>query len=226
MRIIIGLFFLLAVQATRGQVQTGKASFYADSFEGSPTASGEKYKAGKFTAAHKILPFGTVVRVTNLANNASVEVTINDRGPYKEGRVIDLSKAAAEKLNMINAGVADVKIEVVDAGDGKTKTPTVQVDHVSVDEKEYYDFKINKVEPSGFGAQVGTYQELVNLFRISETLKSKYKKKITVQVKVVGGVKYYSLILGPFSNQKKAEALVSELKGQFPGAFVLDYSKH
>src|SRR5689334_4107205 len=77
------------------QIQTGKASFYADSFEGNPTASGEKYRANKFTAAHKTLPFGTVVKVTNLANKESVNVTINDRGPYVEGRVIDLSKAAA-----------------------------------------------------------------------------------------------------------------------------------
>lgn len=208
------------------QVQTGKASFYADSFEGSTTASGEKYKASKLTAAHKILPFGTVVRVTNLATQAQVEVTINDRGPYKEGRVIDLSRAAAEKLGMINTGVADVKIEIVDAGDGKTKTPAVAVDHVAVEEKEYYDFKISPVVPKGFGAQVGTYQELVNLFRISETLKNKYKKKIIVQVKVINGVKYYALILGPLGNREKAETLVSDLKKQFPDAFVFDYSKN
>src|SRR5690349_13416431 len=78
-----------------GQVQTGKASFYADKFEGVPTASGEKYKHNKLTGAHKTLPFGTTVRVTNLANNQSVEVTINDRGPYVDNRIIDLSKAAA-----------------------------------------------------------------------------------------------------------------------------------
>ena len=103
------------------QVQTGKASFYADKFEGVHTASGEKYKHNKFTGAHKTLPFGTKVRVTNLANNKSVEVIINDRGPYVEGRIIDLSKAAAEQLGFINNGLADVKLEVVDPGDGKAK---------------------------------------------------------------------------------------------------------
>src|SRR6187399_9465 len=122
MKKIIYLFiFQLIVVGGLAQTQTGKASFYADKFEGSPTASGEKYKHGKLTAAHKSLPFGTKLRVTNIANNQTVEVVVNDRGPYVDGRVIDLSKSAAEKLGFINQGLAEVKIEVIDAGDGKSK---------------------------------------------------------------------------------------------------------
>src|SRR5688572_596751 len=121
-----------------GQVQTGKASFYADKFEGSPTASGEKYRHNKLTAAHKSLPFGTKVKVTNLANDQTVEVIINDRGPYVETRVIDLSKSAAEKLGFVNQGLAEVKIEVIDPGDGKTSDPVKTIDHVSVEENEFY----------------------------------------------------------------------------------------
>src|SRR5688572_5739872 len=113
--LVFCLFSLVA------QVQTGKASFYADKFEGVYTASGEKYKHNKLTAAHKTLPFGTRVRVTNLENNNSVEVVINDRGPYVEDRIIDLSKEAAEQLGFINKGLAEVKLEVVDPGDGKVK---------------------------------------------------------------------------------------------------------
>ena len=131
-------FFLLGpVLFSLGQTQTGKASFYADKFEGQPTASGEKYKHNKLTAAHKTLPFGTIVRVTNLANGISVDVEINDRGPYIEGRIIDLSKAAAEKLGFINLGIADVKLDVVDPGDGKSKSQPVTIDNVAVDENEY-----------------------------------------------------------------------------------------
>jgi rare lipoprotein A len=207
------------------QIQTGKASFYADSFEGNPTASGEKYRASKFTAAHKTLPFGTVVKVTNLANKESVNVTVNDRGPYVEGRVIDLSKAAAEKLNFFNQGVAEVSIEVVDEGDGKGKTIPVMVDHVTVEEKEFYDFDVAKIKPKGFGAQLGTYQELVNLLKMTDNLKNSYKKKVTVQVKVINGVKYYSLILGPFSSRDKAANFLVGLKKQFPDSYVVDYSK-
>lgn len=92
-------------------VQTGKASWYGGKFHGGPTASGETYNKRSMTAAHRSLPFGTRVRVTNLRNGRSVVVRINNRGPYSKGRVIDLSEAAAEKLDMIEAGVVPVKLE-------------------------------------------------------------------------------------------------------------------
>ena len=225
-RYLLTVIFQLFIPFTIcAQVQTGKASFYADKFEGSPTASGEKYKHNKLTAAHRSLPFGTKVRVTNVANNESVEVVINDRGPFVENRVIDLSKSAAEKLGFINQGLADVKVEVIDAGDGKGKTQTVMVDHVTVEEKEIYDFEISRLKATGFGVQIGTYQELVNLMRMSDNLKNSYKKKVAVQVKVVNGVKYYSLILGQTSNRSKAESLLDEVKKKFPDAFIIDFEK-
>ncbi|PZR40480.1 MAG: septal ring lytic transglycosylase RlpA family lipoprotein [Azospira oryzae] len=223
--LFITLFFVAVTFSAFSQVQTGKASFYADKFEGKPTASGEKYRRSKLTGAHKTLPFGTKVKVTNLANNESVEVTINDRGPYVDGRVIDLSRAAAEKLGYVNIGLADVKVEVVDAGDGKGGGQVVPIDKVSVDEKEFYDFEIERFEPKGFGVQIGTYQELVNLMRLSDNLKSSYQKKVTVQVKVVNGVKYYSIILGQFSTRKKAEDFLEEVKQKFPDAFITEYDK-
>lgn len=207
------------------QVQTGKASFYADKFDGSPTASGEKYRKGKLTGAHKSLPFGTKVRVTNLANNQTVEVVINDRGPYVDGRIIDVSRAAAEKLGFVNQGLAEVKIEVLDAGDGKVSDPARTIDHVTVDEKEFYDFEISRLNPKGFGVQIGTYQELVNLMRLSENLKNSYKKQVTVQVKIINGVKYYGLILGQFPTRAKAEAFREELKNKFPDAFIIEFNR-
>ncbi len=208
------------------QVQTGKASFYADKFEGVSTASGEKYRHNKLTGAHKTLPFGTKVRVTNLDNNQSVEVTINDRGPYVEGRVIDLSKEAAEKLGFINKGLADVKLEVVDPGDGKTKEqPLRTIDQVTVEEKEFYDFEISRLKPKGFGVQIGTYMELVNLMRLADNLKNSYQKQVRVQVKVINGVKYYGLILGQFSSRSKAEDFREELRNKFPDVFIVEYDR-
>src|SRR5688572_32731771 len=107
--LIFSTVFLFTILSSGfAQTQTGKASFYADKFEGTPTASGEKYRHSKLTAAHKTLPFGTRVRVTNVSNNASVEVVINDRGPYVENRIIDLSKSAAEELGFVNQGLADI----------------------------------------------------------------------------------------------------------------------
>ncbi len=88
------------------------ASYYGvnDGFNGKKTANGEIFNTHKLTAAHKTLPFGTVVKVTNLSNGESVKVRINDRGPYIKGRVIDLSAKAAEKLDMTSKGVAQVKL--------------------------------------------------------------------------------------------------------------------
>lgn len=217
--------FLLASISSLAQTQSGKASFYADKFEGSPTASGEKYKHAKKTAAHKTLPFGTKVRVTNLDNNKTVEVVINDRGPYVDGRIIDLSKSAAEELDYVNKGLADVKVEVIDAGDGKGGGVNVPIDRVAVDEKEFYDFEISRLDPKGWGVQIGTYQELVNLMRLADNLKNSYKKQVNVQVKIVNGVKYYSIMLGAFSSRKKADDFIGEVKKKFPDAFVVEYSK-
>jgi rare lipoprotein A len=217
---------LLCFLPTIAQVQTGKASFYADKFEGVFTASGERYRHNKLTGAHKTLPFGTRVRVTNTENNQSVEVVINDRGPYVEGRIIDLSKQAAEILGFVNKGLADVKLEVVDPGDGKVKEqPMRTIDQVTVDEKEFYDFKISRLRPRGFGVQIGTYMELVNLMRLSDNLKNSYQKQVTVQVKIINGVKYYGLILGQFSTRGKAEDFREELRNKFPDVFIVEYDR-
>ena len=97
-----------------GQIyETGKASYYGGKFHGRRTASGERYDKNAFTAAHKTLPFGTIVRVTAEWNQKSVEVRITDRGPYKHGRVIDLSTAAAAELGMLSKGVGNVSLEIV-----------------------------------------------------------------------------------------------------------------
>jgi rare lipoprotein A len=93
--------------------QKGEASYYADAFHGRKTASGERFDMHAMTAAHRKLAFGTRVRVTNLNNGREVVVRINDRGPYAGGRVIDVSHAAARKLDMIGAGVVPVKVEVL-----------------------------------------------------------------------------------------------------------------
>lgn len=95
----------------RFMVAVGKASFYASRFNGRTTANGETFDMKEFTAAHRSLPFGTIVRVTNLNNGKMVFVKINDRGPYIKNRIIDLSKAAAKQLDLVDNGVGRVKIE-------------------------------------------------------------------------------------------------------------------
>lgn len=96
-------------------VHKGKASYYGSKFHGRKTASGERFDQNKLTCAHGSLPFGCRLRVTNLRNNKSVEVKVNDRGAFhKYDRIVDLSKAAAKKIGMLHSGVAEVKIEVLE----------------------------------------------------------------------------------------------------------------
>lgn len=94
----------------------GSASWYGGKFHGRTTANGETYNMNAMTAAHRSLAFGTRVRVTNTRNGRAVEVRINDRGPFIGGRVIDLSRSAAQEIGMINSGTAPVRIEVLGRG--------------------------------------------------------------------------------------------------------------
>jgi len=93
--------------------EIGVASWYGEEFQGNETASGEIYDLNGLTAAHLTLPFGTIVRVTNLKNNKNILLRINDRGPYIGGRIIDVSLAAAKRLGFVYDGITQVRIEVV-----------------------------------------------------------------------------------------------------------------
>lgn len=95
--------------------QSGQGSYYADKFAGRATTSGAPYRPGRLTAAHNTLPFGTKIKVTNVRNGRSVKVVVNDRGPHVKGRIVDVSKRAARKLGLIEAGVVPVQLKVVRA---------------------------------------------------------------------------------------------------------------
>ena len=97
----------------QGEVYVGLASYYGDELAGEKTAGGDPYDPNKLTAAHRTLPLGTKVKVTNLENERSVEVTITDRGPSRADRIIDVSLAAARELNMLASGVVKVRVEVI-----------------------------------------------------------------------------------------------------------------
>ena len=99
---------------SQGDVERGVAAWYGRKFAGRKTASGKRFDPDAMTAAHPSLPFGTRVRVTNVDNKRSVVLTINDRGPSTPGRIIDVSLAAAKKLDFVRAGLADVAIEVLE----------------------------------------------------------------------------------------------------------------
>jgi rare lipoprotein A len=98
-------------------IGTGLASWYGAKHHGERTASGEIFDQNKFTAAHRTLPWGSMVKITNLDNGKSAEVRINDRGPFKKGRIIDVSRAAARALGMVQSGVSPVQMELLSPGE-------------------------------------------------------------------------------------------------------------
>lgn len=112
---VLLLLVLTGLVPAAAQTETGMASYYADRFHGRPTASGEPYDKEALTAAHRTHPFGTRLKVTCVQSGRSVEVRVNDRGPHRKDRLVDLSRAAAEQLDLIRAGVKEVRVEVLDS---------------------------------------------------------------------------------------------------------------
>ncbi len=113
--LLVSTFFpvISDAQAGSGHTQKGMASYYHDRFHGRKTASGQRYNRNQFTAAHKTLPLGTKLEVTNTRTGRSIVVKVNDRGPYAKGRVLDLSREAARELGMIHRGVAKIEFRVL-----------------------------------------------------------------------------------------------------------------
>ncbi len=119
--ILIALALLLLDSSP---VATGKASYYAHAFAGRRTASGERYRPADFTAAHRSFPFGTLLLVTRLDTNDSVIVRVNDRGPFVRGRIVDLSRAAADRLDMVRAGTCRVSVRRIQESSVLTDSAT------------------------------------------------------------------------------------------------------
>ncbi|MBI2209756.1 MAG: septal ring lytic transglycosylase RlpA family protein [Deltaproteobacteria bacterium] len=175
-----------------GATQTGIASWYGPGFHGRPTASGVIYNQNDLTAAHQTLPLGTRVMVTNLANGRSAEVTINDRGPFAKGRIVDLSYAAARTLGMIGPGTIPVRIEVIDSG----------------------PYRIQSIRPSlDYTLQAGSFVELENAQRLKEHLAKSYPRVPDVTIVPVHGKDsiHYRVQLGTFSNRRDAEGHAQQL---------------
>ena len=145
-RVIMSLFLVMfSVSETWGQM-IGNASFYADKFHGRRTANGETYNKLGFTAAHRTLPFGTRVRVIRVDNGRSVVVRINDRGPQSHDRIIDISRAAAEQINIVSEGIVRVELEILTEGSNVAFDPASSPGYQ--DKTEIVDLN-NKPQPTG-----------------------------------------------------------------------------
>jgi rare lipoprotein A len=148
----------------QGFVEYGKASWYGKEFHGRPTASGIPYDMHGRSAAHKILPLNTWVKVVNLSNSKSVIVPVNDRGPFVKGRVIDLSYGAARDLDMLGPGVVDVRVEALAKEVGRMETEAGNVPVL-----EWQDFGRGE-----FTVQVGAFESLSNALNLADRFKKTF----------------------------------------------------
>jgi rare lipoprotein A len=198
--------------AAEGFVQVGKASWYGGKFHGRSTANGETYDMHKKTAAHKTLPFGTHVKVTNLSNQRHTVVRINDRGPFVKGRVIDLSYAAAKEIDLVVAGVVDVKVVALGKEAGRIGTPSGS--------KPVVAFKdLNK---GTFTIQVGAFQEKQNALQIADRLRILFDYVRVEEYEDASAHKLYRVWISKSETLQQAKLIEKRLEEMgFREAFVV-----
>ena len=178
-------------------IQIGIASWYGPDFQGRNTANGEVYNMNEMTAAHKTLPFNTQVIVENQNNGKRIQLRINDRGPYAKDRVIDLSRAGAEAIDMIGPGTAPVKIFVLDDGTGN----------------------VYPTKPR-YTVQLGSYDYRDAAEQKSSRIRSSYVAEVQVN-----GVTYYRVYFGDFENPVIAIEAMNRLKGLGHEGFIKQINK-
>jgi len=176
----------MAAPAPAGYTEQGNASWYGDPFNGRRASNGEIYDMYKLTAAHRTLPFDTRVRVTNLNNGKSTTVRITDRGPFVEGRIIDLSLAAAREIDLVGPGVAPVRVEVLGNVD---------------------------VTAGFFTVQVGAFKDRGNAERLRDRLNASYSPIFIQQYDAPEGT-FYRVRVGKISGEDAAQQFSEQLRSR------------
>jgi rare lipoprotein A len=239
------VYFLPFLATAQQYEEVGTCSYYADRMNGRNTASGERFDKDLLVAAHRTLPFNTLVRVTNVKNNKTVVVRIIDRGPYGPGRILDISKAAARELDMVPDGVVWVSIESIGMANAdsvkaileqrkieraarhtniktKPKTPAAKAEDGLL-QGLFYDQDLLICKPMGYGVQVGYFKSLANCRNSMHLYQSIYKTSIYMYVENKKNVRYYRLVMGQFANKGSAVDLRDAIMKDIPSCFIVSY---
>lgn len=201
----------------RGYSGRGIASWYGNKFHGEKTSNGEIYDMYAMTAAHKTLPIPSYVRVTNLENNKQVVVRVNDRGPFHEGRIIDLSYAAASKLDYLGRGTANVKVEAIDPSQSSSATIAARKNEVARQKEATIDAEIYTL-PGNTYLQVGAFGQLSS----ADALVTSLSAVTSFPVVVRSDDSLHRVRIGPVSDNRDL-LLLRELlhKSNIAGAHVV-----
>jgi rare lipoprotein A len=236
------------------QVVTGECSYYTDKWHGRKTSSGEKYDRYLFTAAHRTLPFNTLVKVTNIKNDRSCVVRIIDRGPYIKGRILDLSGAAARELGMMTDGVIFARIEIMGMANGDSLKAFFNAEEANLEgndgtasvkdqvKKEpemkqevhrvkhvpikptFYNLGHQAVTPRGFGVQLGTYGSYSSCKNAMNNLVARYGAQAFMYVVENKNIIQYRLLMGQFGSVTSAESFKKAIQKDHPNSFIVSYS--
>ena len=213
LRLFLFLFLSFIAFVMEGQTGTrfsGTASYYGVPFHGRATASGEIFSMDSMTAAHKQLAFGTLVRVTNRSNGKSCVVKINDRGPFIAGRIIDLSKAAADTLDFIAQGLVAVDCEII--GMASINRPLLASTAVKNDKAKVIKDTIKEVKQVDSSAVKTTAEN---------TTRYVPREAVKFVAASPDSTTFYSVQLGSFGLQQNAETLLKKVEGKFPDARMM-----
>ncbi|MFC1592368.1 septal ring lytic transglycosylase RlpA family protein [Thermodesulfobacteriota bacterium] len=199
------------IPSARGYQEEGIASWYGKKFHGRPTSSGEPYDMYAMTAAHKTLPLGTHVKVTHQQNNRSLIVRINDRGPFVAGRIIDLTHRAAESLDMLQAGTAQVLVEAIQVASQQQRSG----------ETIWAAEPIPDFRHGSFSIQAGAFQAYGNALRLKRIL-LQHAETVSIRKQKHHGDNYYRVYAGRYTDLIEAHLSASQLSDAgFPGAYVV-----
>lgn len=195
------------IRSPEGFKQQGTASWYGKKFHGHQTSNGEIYDMYSMSAAHKTLPIPSYVKVTNQDNGKSAIVRVNDRGPFHDGRIIDLSYAAAYKLGVIKTGTAKVELEYIQVNPAQTKTQDTDSKNKTASSDANHHFMIQVASSQNAQSTRTLAQKLGQMFSVEtfvETLEGKFR-----------------VILGPFADFADTQQLLQQVRTEgYPGAFI------
>ena len=193
--------------SSEGYTETGVASWYGKKFHGKPTSSGEIYDMHEMTAAHKTLPLPTRVRVTNLTNGRSVIVKVNDRGPFIDNRIIDMSYSAAKQLDMIANGTALVEVEALDDSARSAPTYTSAESNTQPVQKP----AVPEADSTVLYLQIGAFGEQRNARQLQQQLESNGISNVLIHHDVESDPALYRVRLGPIQGVDEYDALVAKM---------------